>query len=241
MTRLTYWLFLNRRAVRGMAILDTMKTILLMGFEPFGGEPINPAWEVARALDGSWLDGACVHACQLPTRFDAAPEVMRAAIQSTHPVLAVVLGLASGRSEISIERVAINLIDARIPDNAGSQPHDQPVRAEAPAAYFSTLPVKQMLTGLRAAGYPAGLSLSAGAFVCNQVFFELQHQMAGTGARSGFIHLPALPEQAARKGGLPSMGLGMQTDAIRLALSLSWQSEPVALSEFEADDGAPIS
>lgn len=213
--------------------------ILLTGFEPFGGESINPSWEVARVLHGQRVGGAIVQACRLPVTFDVAPRALAQALAGLRPALVVALGQASGRSEISIERVAVNLIDARTPDNAGERPLDVPVLAGAPAGYFSTLPVKAMRDALRAAGHPVGLSLSAGAFVCNQVFFELQHRLAGHGVRSGFIHLPALPEQAARaQHAVPSMGLAAQVDAIRLALAVALAPESVAAA---ADEGAPTS
>lgn len=215
--------------------------ILLTGFEPFGGEVINPSWEVARSLQGQVIAGAVVHARCLPTAFGAAPQALSQALTALTPVLVIALGQASGRAEISIERVAVNLIDARIADNAGARPQDVPVRAHAPAAYFSTLPVKSMRDALRAAGYPAGLSLSAGAFVCNQVFFELQHLLAGRGLRSGFIHLPALPEQAARAlACVPSMGLAAQIDAIRLAVAAALDSEQATHPALH-DEGAPTS
>lgn len=213
--------------------------ILLSGFDPFGGEVINPSWEVARALHGQVLAGATVQACCLPTTFGGAPLALADALAAVRPVLAVCLGQASGRAEVSIERVAVNLIDARIPDNAGVRPQDVPVRAEAPAAYFSTLPIKAMRDALRTAGHPAGLSLTAGAFVCNQVFFELQHRLAGQGVPSGFIHLPALPEQAARAmPSVPSMGLAAQIDAIRQALTVAMAGD---FTERGNDEGAPTS
>lgn len=203
-----------------------MKNILLTGFEPFGGEAINPSWEVARALEGESLAGARVQVRCLPTAFASAPLALQDALSAVQPVLVVALGQASGRAEVSIERVALNLMDARIADNHGARPLDQPVRVGAPAAYFSTLPVHAMRDGLRAAGHPAGLSLSAGAFVCNQVFYLLQHALDGRGLRSGFIHLPALPQQAARHTpAVPSMALAAQTDAIRLALVLAMSAE----------------
>ncbi|MFG6487698.1 pyroglutamyl-peptidase I [Roseateles sp. BYS78W] len=214
--------------------------ILLTGFEPFGGEAINPSWEVARALDGQVIASATVQARCLPTSFGGAPEALVRALAELRPVLVVALGQASGRSEVSIERVAVNLIDARIADNDGQRPQDVPVRADAPAAYFSTLPIKAMRDALRAAGHPAGLSLSAGAFVCNQVFYELQHRLAGQGVPSGFIHLPALPEQAARtQPTMPSMGLAAQIDAIRLALAVTLAGEGAVAAR--PDEGAPTS
>lgn len=215
--------------------------ILLTGFEPFGGEAINPSWEVARSLHGQVIAGATVHARCLPTTFAGAPRALGEALAVLRPRLAIALGQASGRSEISIERVAVNLIDARIADNAGQRPLDQPVRVNSPAAYFSTLPVKAMRDGLRAAGHPAGLSLSAGAFVCNQVFFELQHQLADRGVSSGFIHLPALPEQAARtQPTVPSMGLAAQLDAIKLAIAIALSGD-AALVAAATDEGGPVS
>lgn len=214
--------------------------VLITGFEPFGGDTVNPSWEVARALDLQAIGGATLQARCLPTSFGRAPVVLAEALAVVRPGLVLALGLAGGRSEISIERLAINLIDARIADNAGERPQDVPVVPGGPAAYFSTLPVKAMRDGLRAAGYPAGLSLSAGAFVCNQVFFELQHRLAGSGARSGFIHLPALPEQAARsQTAMPSMGLAAQVDAIRLAVALALSGDDAARTA--PDEGAPLS
>lgn len=213
--------------------------ILISGFEPFGGSPVNPSWEVARALQGQRIAGALVQAVRLPTVFGQAPGVLAQAIAACEPALVLALGQASGRSELSFERVAVNLIDARIPDNAGERPQDEPVIADAPAAYFTTLPVKAMRDGLRAAGHPAGLSLSAGAFVCNQVFFALQHRLAGSGVRSGFVHLPALPEQAAcEPAAPPSMSLTAQIEAIRLALQIALGAVAVAAG---ADEGAPTS
>ena len=215
--------------------------ILLTGFEPFGGEAINPSWEVARSLHGQVIAGAIVQARCLPTTFGGAPEALAKALAVVRPDLVIALGLASGRAEISIERVAVNLIDARIADNAGERPQDVPVRDDGPAAYFSTLPVKAMRNALRAAGHPAGLSLSAGAFVCNQVFFELQHRLAGRGVRSGFIHVPALPEQAARAHpSVASMGLAAQIEAIKLAIAIALQGDDGQLAAV-ADEGAPTS
>ena len=214
--------------------------ILLTGFEPFGGEAINPSWEVARALQGQIIADALVQARCLPTSFGAAPVALAVALAEVQPGLVIALGQASGRTEISIERVAVNLIDARIADNAGERLQDVPVRAGAPAAYFSTLPIKAMRNGLRAAGHPAGLSLTAGAFVCNQVFFELQHQLVGQEVRSGFIHIPALPEQAARsQPTLASMSLAAQVEAIKLAIAIALTGDE-ALASGEPDEGAPV-
>ena len=198
-------------------------TILLTGFEPFGGASINPSWELARALDGQVIGEAVVAARLLPCVFGAALTELRRALEQTRPLLVLALGQAGGRSELSLERVAINLDDARIPDNAGAQPIDEPVLAGAPAAYFSTLPIKAMVAGLRAAGIPAAVSHTAGTFVCNHLFYGLQHQLHGSGVRSGFMHIPLLPEQAAQVSGQPSMPLPLMLAGVRLALELALQ------------------
>lgn len=199
--------------------------LLLTGFEPFDGDSINPSWEVARALHGERIAGVRVEAACLPCAFEASLPALREALQRTQPQLVLALGLAAGRSEFSIERVAINLADARIPDNAGARPIDEAVVAGAPAAYFATLPIKAMVAALRAAGLPAAVSQSAGTFVCNQVFFALMHglqtnPLQAPSARGGFMHLPALPEQAARRpSGMPSLALAQQVEGTRIALA----------------------
>lgn len=195
--------------------------LLLTGFEPFGGETVNPAWEIARSLDGALIEGVRVRAWQLPCVFGAALRSLDEALRAHAPVLVLALGQASGRCDLSVERVAINVDDARIPDNAGAQPVDEPVLPGAPAAYFSTLPIKAMVAGLRAAGYPASVSQSAGTFVCNHVFYGLQHRLAGTAVRGGFMHIPLLPEQAARHPGQPSLPLSTLVEGTRLALALA--------------------
>ena len=199
----------------------SMPRILLTGFEPFDKDTVNPAWEVARALDGEVIAGGVVQAVQLPCVFGAAMQSLDEALVAHQPVLVISLGLAGGRSEVMPERVAINIDDARIPDNAGKQPVDAPVVDKAPAAYFSTLPIKAMVRNLRAAGVPAAVSNTAGTFVCNHVFYALMHRLArraAPGVRGGFIHLPALPQQAAAKPGMPSMALETQVAGIREAI-----------------------
>ena len=196
--------------------------MLLTGFEPFGGQSLNPSWEVARALHGQMLQGAQLVAVQLPCVFAQALPVLQQALKQHQPDMVLALGQAEGRCDFSVERVAINVMDARIPDNAGAQPVDVPVVAGGPAAYFSTLPIKALVAGLRAAGFPASVSQTAGTFVCNQVFYALQHTLAGLGVHSGFVHLPLLPEQAANWPGpsLPSWPLPLQVAATRQALTV---------------------
>ncbi len=193
--------------------------VLLTGFEPFGGERINPSWEAVRALDG-WQGGpAIVHARQMPCVFGAAIDTLASAIADIQPQLVLCVGQAGGRSEVSVERVAINLDDGRIADNAGHQPIDLPVVAGGPAGYFSSLPIKAMVRDLRAAGVPASVSNTAGTFVCNHIFYGLMHLLtAQPGVRGGFIHIPYLPVQAAQFPGAPSMALETLIDALRIAV-----------------------
>lgn len=194
-------------------------TLLLTGFAPFGGEELNPSWEAVRRLDGERLGDLPVVAAQLPTEFGAALRVLDELLDRHRPTLVVAVGQAGGRAELSLERIAINVDDARIPDNAGRQPIDEPVVPGGPAAYFSTLPIKAMVHALRAAGFPAAVSQTAGTFVCNHVFYGLQHRLQGTGVRSGFIHIPYLPAQAANQPGAPSMALETLVAGLRLALT----------------------
>ena len=167
------------------------------------------------------MAGATVHSLILPCVFGQARTVLDEAIDRLRPRWVLALGQAGGRHDLSLERVAINVDDARIADNAGAQPVDTPVISGAPAAYFASLPIKAMVAALRAAGLPASVSQSAGTFVCNHVFFGLMHRLqAQPGARGGFMHLPLLPEQAARAAvaTTPSMALPMMIEGTRLAL-----------------------
>ena len=193
--------------------------VLVTGFEPFGGEARNPSIDVARALEGESIDGATVVAAELPCEFGAAFDALDAALRRHRPQLVIALGQAAGRCEVSVERVAINLRDARIADNAGLQPVDVPVLPGGPAAHFSTLPVKAIVAAVRAAGVPAGLSMSAGTYVCNDVFYAMQHRLSTMpGVRGGFIHLPLLPQQAAAHPGAPSLGFNAMVAGVRVAI-----------------------
>lgn len=196
--------------------------VLVTGFEPFDGQSLNPSWEVARALHGVVMAGAEVTAVQLPCVFALALPALQQALASHRPDIVLALGQAEGRCDFSVERVAINVQDARIPDNAGAQPIDVPVVAGGPAAYFSSLPIKALVAGLRAAGFPASVSQTAGTFVCNQVFYGLQHALAGQGVHSGFMHLPLLPEQAAHWKGpaLSSWPASLLVAGVQQALAL---------------------
>ena len=192
----------------------------LTGFDAFGGQDLNPSWLAVQALHGRQIAGHRVVAAQLPTAFAGAPARLLALIGTHRPALVICVGQAGGRSALSLERVAINLIDARIADNAQAQPVDEPVVAGAPTAYFSTLPLKAMLAALQREGLAAEVSQTAGTFVCNQVFFALMHALATRRGwrrtRGGFIHVPWLPAQ-----GSPSMALADIVRGLHLAVRVA--------------------
>lgn len=194
-----------------------MKTVLITGFEPFGGEAINPSQEIARNLHGSVIARHRVVGALLPCVFGAANRELARLLRAHRPTLVICVGQAGGRAGITPERVAINVDDARIADNAGAQPLDRTVVRGGPAAYFSTLPVKAIVKALRAGGVSAEVSQTAGTFVCNHVFYGLMHALRGKrGVRGGFIHVPFLPEQA--RAGQPSMPLETMVTGVSLAV-----------------------
>jgi pyroglutamyl-peptidase len=194
-------------------------SLLLTGFEPFGDDPDNPSWDAALQLHGRRIAGHRIVARRLPVEFGVSLRTLRGAIRETRPALVLCVGLAGGRAQLSLERVAINLDDARIPDNAGRRPVDAPVVAGGPAAYFSTLPLKAMLLALRTAGIPAEVSHSAGTYVCNHVFYGLMHALRSRpSVRGGFVHIPYAPGQAARHPGAPSLATGTVVEGLALAL-----------------------
>ncbi|MET3476944.1 pyroglutamyl-peptidase I [Variovorax atrisoli] len=200
--------------------------VLLTGFEPFEQEARNPSWDAVRELDGWKVGRATVHARLVPCVFGDAIDALLAAMDELEPQLVLCIGQAGGRAEFTPERIAINIDDARTADNKGREPIDVPVVPGGPAAYFSTLPIKAMVRELRAAGVPASVSNSAGTFVCNHIFYGLMHRIAtqpvaGPGLRGGFIHIPYLPEQAARFPGAPSMSLETMVKALRIAVTTS--------------------
>lgn len=195
--------------------------VLVTGFDPFGGDAVNPSWLAAERLHRRRIAGHPVVAAQLPTQFGAALPRLYALLTQYRPRLVICLGLAANRRVLSLERVAINVQDARIADNAGAQPIDEPVLPDAPVAYFSSLPIKAMLADIQAAGIPVEVSQSAGTFVCNQVFYGLMHRLTtGRGlrrARGGFVHLPPLVDHAAHGLSLDQMVEGLRV-GIRTAL-----------------------
>jgi pyroglutamyl-peptidase len=200
--------------------------VLLTGFAPFGGESINPAQELLHELSGERIAGHRVEPLLLPVSFEAAPQLLCNTIDALSPSLVLCLGQATGRARISIERIAINLADARIDDNEGARPLDATLVEQGPAAYFSTLPVKAMLAALHQHAVPAELSMSAGTYVCNAVFYRLMHHLAlhHPETRGGFIHVPLLPQQAVRFADAPSMSLETLAKGIGIALGAALET-----------------
>ena len=190
------------------------RTVLLTGFEPFAGAATNPSWRAAHALHGKRIAGHRIVARELPVAFGESLKRLRAAIREVRPAAVVCVGLAASRDAISLERIAINLDDARIPDNAGRQPIDVPVVDGGPDAYFSTLPIKAIFAALRTARIPAEVSQTAGTYVCNHVFYGLMHLLRRRrGVRAGFIHVPPTDDSA--ESGLP---LDTLVEALRIAV-----------------------
>ena len=191
------------------------KRLLITGFDPFGGQPVNPSWEAVRRLPNEIGDYTLTK-LRIPTVFGAAAQAVLETAQSVQPDVILSIGQAGGRSAVTPEVVGLNLREAGIPDNAGNQPSARPVVEGAPAAYFATVPVREMVRAINAAGLPGALSYSAGVYVCNDVLYTLLHHFDGTPTRVGFIHVPFLPEQA--QNGQPSLTLDQMTRALECAI-----------------------
>ncbi|WP_461124049.1 pyroglutamyl-peptidase I [Saccharothrix stipae] len=193
--------------------------VLLTGFEPFDGADTNPSWD---AVDAVRPDGYRLTTLRLPCVFGDSLTALREALSARRYDVAVCVGQAGGRAGITPERVAVNLDDARIPDNAGARPIDEPVVPGGPAAYFTGLPVKACVAALEAEGIPASVSHSAGTFVCNHVFYGLMHLVATEhpGVRAGFVHVPFAPEQAST-GRHPSLPVATTARALEVIVRTS--------------------
>lgn len=214
-----------------------IRRVLLTGFDAFNGASVNPSWLAVQALQGQRILGRRLVAAQLPTVFGDALRALDTLLDQLRPELVICVGQAGGRSAISLERVAINLDDAPIPDNAGVQPLDAPVVAGAPAACFSTLPIKAARAALQREGLPAEVSQTAGTFVCNHVFFGLMHRIAThpglRHTRGGFVHVPWLPEQ-----GTPSLPLDDMVRGLRTIVRTALAGGPAASSTGSPSTGA---
>ena len=192
-----------------------MKKLLITGFDPFGGERINPSWEAVKLLPETIGEYALTK-LQIPTVFGLAAEAVLAAARDLSPDVILSVGQAGGRKAVTPEVIGINLREAGIPDNMGNRPVNIPVIAGGPDACFATVPVREMVKSITSAGLPAALSFSAGAFVCNDVLYTLLHHYRGTDTRVGFIHVPFLPEQA--KENVPSMALSQIVSGLTAAI-----------------------
>ncbi|WP_104089186.1 pyroglutamyl-peptidase I [Arthrobacter sp. GMC3] len=200
--------------------------ILLTGFEPFGGESFNPSWAAAQQAAASLTaSGLPARALQLPVEFGTSADVLRRALATDPFDLVIAVGQAGGYGTLMLERVAINVDDALFPDNAGHSPVDEPVVAGAPAAYFSTLPIKACLQALQDAEIPARVSQSAGTYVCNHIFYALMNALADMpGVRGGFLHVPYSPEQVT-DGKHPSMDVAQVARGLELMVRTSLATE----------------
>lgn len=180
---------------------------LITGFDPFGGETVNPAWEAVKLLPDTLMGHELVR-LQVPTAFVRSGEVLREAVLREKPDIILCVGQAGGRAALTVERIAVNLMDAPIPDNDGDSPKDAPVVQDGPDGIFATLPVKAMAAAAREAGIPAELSYSAGTYVCNCLMYRALHLAKEfPPMKAGFVHVPFIPVQAASKPGRPSMAL----------------------------------
>ena len=188
------------------------KKLLITGFDPFGGNNVNPSWEAVKLLPEQ-VGEYRIYKLAIPTLFETAAQMVLTEAKRLCPDVIISVGLAGGRDAVTPERIAVNIRDARIPDNQGVQPSGQRVVPEGPAAYFSTLPVEKMVQAIRQAKIPAAVSNTAGTFVCNDVLYTLLHHFDGTAVRAGFIHVPYLPSQ-----GTPNMELADIVKALTAAI-----------------------
>ncbi|MEJ5313987.1 MAG: pyroglutamyl-peptidase I [Anaerolinea sp.] len=205
-----------------------MKKWLVTGFEPFDGSHVNPSAQIVTALS-SFYPTESFHGIILPVETRTAPKVLVEALEAIHPEAVLCLGEAAGRTAVSLERVAINLLDFRIPDNAGEQITDLPIVPDGPVAYFSSLPVRQIRDALLEEGIPVELSYSAGTYLCNQVFYTLMHFLSRHqwNIPAGFVHVPSLPEQAVKRHPLtPSMSVDLEIRAIRTIIQMVEEKTP---------------
>ena len=200
--------------------------VLLTAFDAFGGEPINPAAEALQWVSAT-IDGIEVITLEVPTVFNGSVEVVMRAIRRVQPNVVLCIGQAGGRSDISVERVAINLDDASIADNAGNQPTDTTIAPDGPAAIFATIPVKKLVQAIRERGIPASVSNSAGTFVCNHLFYGVLHRCAKEfpDIKVGFIHIPFLPAQVITRLVTPSMALDLMVQGLEAAIGALAQGE----------------
>ena len=200
--------------------------ILVTGFDPFGGESVNPALEAVKKLPDE-IAGAQIVKLEVPTVFRKSGEVLAAEIEKQRPDAVICVGQAGGRSTVTVEKVAINLAEARIEDNEGNQPTDIKIKEDGETAYFSTLPIKAMVMNMRKNGIPANISYTAGTFVCNDIMYTLLYTLKNyPNTRGGFIHVPFIPEQVIGKlEGTASMALDLISKNLYCSIEAVVQNE----------------
>jgi pyroglutamyl-peptidase len=197
-----------------------MLRVLLTGFEPFNQAKLNPSEQLVLRIGKDDVPGAQIITKVLPVVYSEAADQVLALVEEHKPDAVVSFGQAEGRTTISVERFAVNLDDAAIGDNSGVIRIDQKIHADSPTAYESTLPVKEFVAAIKAEGVPASVSLSAGAFLCNHIFYELQNALVGTNVMSGFVHVPLMNEQAEDFPGLPTMELDQMVLAAKTMVAV---------------------
>lgn len=202
--------------------------VLITGFDPFGGESINPAWEAVKAMKDN-IDGIEVIKLQIPTVFKKSAEKLFVGIEEHKPDAVICIGQAGGRYDMSVERVAINMDDGRIPDNEGYQPIDTPVYEDGENAYFATLPIKGIVEEIKLAKIPASVSNTAGTYVCNHIMYSLLYYISknNLNIKGGFIHVPYITEQVVDKKNMPYMEVTTITKALECAVQ--------ALNKYKVD------
>lgn len=200
------------------------KTALVTGFEPFNGAALNPSQEIVRALGDKKFDGIELITETLPCVFSKASPLLIGLIEKWKPDVVIALGQAEGRTQVTPEKIAINLDDARIADNAGEQRKNLRIIENGPDGIFSTLPIDRIISAISGAEIPVGTSFTAGAFLCNNVFYSMQYILQGSSTLSGFIHVPLMSEQAKDFPGLPTMDLEKMVEAISIAITVACHS-----------------
>jgi pyroglutamyl-peptidase len=192
--------------------------VLISGFKPFGGATLNPSELLVNVLERDQIPGVELFTVILPVEFDRSAEILLEKVKQIQPNLVIAFGQAEGRTAINPEKFAINLDDARIPDNSGDERKDVVIDKNGSDSYVTTLPIEMMVDAMKRAGYPADISLSAGAFVCNHIFYKLQKTLSGSNIRSGFVHLPLVTEQSSEFPGKFTMDLENMVSATKAAI-----------------------
>jgi len=192
--------------------------VLISGFKPFGGATLNPSELLVNVLERDQIPGVELFTVILPVEFDRSAEILLEKVKQIQPDLVIAFGQAEGRTAINPEKIAINLDDARIPDNSGDERKDVVIDKNGSDSYVTTLPIEMMVDAMKRAGYPAEISLSAGAFVCNHIFYKLQKTLSGSNIRSGFVHLPLVTEQSSEFPGKFTMELEDMVSAAKAAI-----------------------